>query len=265
MASAAQKVVSLQTMSGAGSQVPHLGFVWPFAFFHGIFLLVPMHWTAWPEAADVRTPWARSHRRMLSQKQHGPTRSLLALATTPPDPSISKRCGYSSWDPPAAAYTGPDSYQTCPSNRLHRSFVAAFLPAQVPRGHPASRHCCALLDAINFRSNLPVVVVDTGGQVVIPVRANVRARMCTCGAAFAGAWVEAQVHCHKPDVILWWPVVVLHWPLTMSESAMVFDQQIHESDQLTSFCCALAEPPSCLAQLQVELWLCQASQFLKSR
>eukprot|EP00983_Pelagomonas_calceolata_P011482 370841-Pelagomonas_calceolata.AAC.2 len=42
---------------------------------------------------------------------------------------------------------------------------------QVDRSSLASSHCCALVDGINFRSNLPVVVVDTGG-VVIPVRSN---------------------------------------------------------------------------------------------
>ncbi|KAL6751777.1 hypothetical protein V8C86DRAFT_3029930 [Haematococcus lacustris] len=47
---------------------------------------------------------------------------------------------------------------------------------------PALSPCCALLAGIGFRSNLPVVVVQTSGLTLVQIRNDVDARLCTCGA-----------------------------------------------------------------------------------
>lgn len=64
-----------------------------------------------------------------------------------------------------------------------------------PNANASNSACCALLAAMGFRSNVPVVVVDTQGRVV-PIRHDVPAHVCTCGAPngtdFSG-WGEIKV------------------------------------------------------------------------
>ena len=42
----------------------------------------------------------------------------------------------------------------------------------------ADEYCCALLQGINFETNLPVVIADTGGKTVN--RDDQQSRVCTC-------------------------------------------------------------------------------------
>lgn len=45
--------------------------------------------------------------------------------------------------------------------------------------------CCARLRDLGFRSNLPVVVLETGGKVV-PIREQVDVKVCVCGDESGG-------------------------------------------------------------------------------
>ncbi len=54
-----------------------------------------------------------------------------------------------------------------------------FLPSQREHCTPRTdQACCAELTDISFSSNLPVVIVNTGG--VTPSRTKITAELCTC-------------------------------------------------------------------------------------
>jgi hypothetical protein len=60
--------------------------------------------------------------------------------------------------------------------------------AAPPLAEPAGQ-CCERLDAISFSSNLPVVVLETGGQKIKDKGVDTDVQLCTCNSGrWGGSW-----------------------------------------------------------------------------
>jgi hypothetical protein len=58
--------------------------------------------------------------------------------------------------------------------------------AAMPTADPALGQCCDRLEAIGFSSNLPVAVLETGGQKIKDKGVDVDVQLCTCNSGGAG-------------------------------------------------------------------------------
>lgn len=81
--------------------------------------------------------------------------------------------------------------------------AAATAPATAAGGSD----CCKQLAALGFSSNLPVVVLDTGGKKLEVKGEEVPVRMCTCSQA--GGWAAGLLVQPALELVSWLAALLL--------------------------------------------------------